>query len=190
MFRVARLATICDRTGQLRLSREFGLNLGEWRVLSVVRALAPVTLAEVARELCLDKGQLSRTTYILIGSGLLSHSESRRDRRQTLFELTAEGQRLHDQVIAFALERHSDLTSTLSAREQAKLFQLLEKVTAQAERSYGELFGQQARTAGDRGQPRESARPLQRPARQSRTSQRRNARRRSAEQLAGPPART
>ena len=94
MFRIARLATIGDRTGQSRVLREFGLSLGEWRVLGVICARPPATLADIAGELYLDKGQLSRTISSLIDNGLVAHSPSAQDRRQTLFEPTAKGRRL------------------------------------------------------------------------------------------------
>lgn len=144
MFRVARLATIADRTGQLRISRQFGLNLGEWRVLGVIHALAPVTLATLARELYLDKGQLSRTVSILIDRGLVSHSANPQDRRQTFFELTADGRHLHDGVLAFTIDRNLKLMGTLNVREQAELVRLLDKVTATAARFFDELDGQPA----------------------------------------------
>lgn len=140
MFRIARLATIIDRTGQLRLSRLFKLNLGEWRVLSVIHALAPVTLAEIARELCLDKGHLSRTVSLQVAAGLVSDNTSPSDRRQALLALTAKGRRLHDRVFKFAITRHVDFVSALSAPEQKELFRLLDKVTATAANSYNELF--------------------------------------------------
>jgi DNA-binding MarR family transcriptional regulator len=158
MFRVARLATIGDRTGQFRISRQFGLNLGEWRVLSVIHALSPVTLADVARELYLDKGQLSRTVSILIDGGLVSHSASRKDRRQTLFEPTGEGRRLHDRVLAFVIGRNMSLMGSLAAREQAELIRLLEKVTATAADLYDELFKNQPRPPA--GRQASSNRPL------------------------------
>jgi DNA-binding MarR family transcriptional regulator len=109
----------------------------------VIQAFAPVTLAGLAHELYLDKGQLSRTVSVLIDSGLVSHNANRHDRRQTLFELTAEGRRLHDRVLAFAIGRNLDLMGALSSREQVELFRLLAKVTATAARFYDELFDRQ-----------------------------------------------
>ena len=63
MYRIARLATIGDRTGQARISAQFGLNLG-WRAQRG-RAFAPVTLARLADELT-RQGQLSRSISDLI----------------------------------------------------------------------------------------------------------------------------
>lgn len=147
MYRVARLATIGDRTGQSRMSRQFGMNIGDWRVFGAIHAMAPVTLAGLARELYLDKGQISRTVSNLIDAGLVSHRASPDDRRQTLFETTAEGVRLHERVLAFITTRNADLLSALDAREQGEFFRLLDKVTETAARSYDDLFGPQARPA-------------------------------------------
>lgn len=140
MFRIARLSTLGDRMGQLRISRQFGLNLGEWRALSVIHALAPVTLAALASELYLDKGQLSRSISGLIAGGLVAHSASRRDRRQTIFELTAEGRRLHDRVLAYVIGRNAQYMRSLATSEQSELLRLLDEVTAVAADLYEELF--------------------------------------------------
>lgn len=154
MYRIARLATIGDRTGQARISAQFGLNLGEWRALSVVCAFAPVTLARLADELYLDKGQLSRSISDLIDRGLVSHSSSPQDRRQTLFALTAEGRRLHDRILAFAIERNATYMQGLSGAERAQLLRLLDKVMATAASSYDEVFSLQARQAVRKASPR------------------------------------
>jgi DNA-binding MarR family transcriptional regulator len=143
MFRIARLSTLGDRMGQLRISRQFGLNLGEWRALGVIHALAPVTLATLAREMYLDKGQLSRSISNLIAGGLVAHSASRRDRRQTIFALTAEGRRLHGRVLAYVIGRNAQYTRSLASSERAELLRLLDKVTAGAAVLYEQLFDSQ-----------------------------------------------
>jgi len=143
MFRIARLATIGDRTGQSRLSGEFGLSLGEWRVLGVICARPPITLAELAGELYLDKGQLSRTVSILIDGGLVEPSPGTHDRRRTLFEPTVKGRRLHKKVLEFAFTRHSEWMGALNPSERSEFIRLLDKVTATAAQSYENLFALQ-----------------------------------------------
>lgn len=144
MYRLTRLATIGERTGQLRISRKFGLNVGEWRVLGAIHALAPVTLAGLAGELYLDKGQLSRTVSGLIEARLVSFRANASDRRQALYETTAEGRRLHDRVLAFVALRNDRLMSALTPREQAGLFRLLDKLDGTFSQSHDEIFGAQA----------------------------------------------
>lgn len=143
MYRLARIATIADRSGQLTISRQFGLTLGAWRVLGVIHAFTPVTLTELAGELCLDKGQLSRTISDLTESGLVRHAAGQRNRRQTFLELTPEGVQLHDRVLPFVAGRNARMMQPLSAAECATLFRLLDKVMAAVTTSYEELFGPQ-----------------------------------------------
>lgn len=162
MFRILRLATIGERTGQLRISGEFGLNLGEWRALGLIHALEPVTLAELAGDLYLDKAQISRSVSDLIRKGLVSHSASLQDRRQTLFVPTAAGRRLHDRVLAFTSARNEMITRSLSAREKAELLRLLGKVTEAAEQSFNEIFGHKAKQRSERNKtkPQSRSRPV------------------------------
>jgi DNA-binding MarR family transcriptional regulator len=140
LYRIARIATLADRSGQLNLSRRFGLNLGDWRVLSVIRALAPATLTELVGELHLDKGQLSRSISNLVGRGLVRQSASRQNRRRTLLELTAAGHRLHDRILPFVIGRNATMMQELSAVERTELLRLLDKVMAAVTRSYRELL--------------------------------------------------
>lgn len=147
MYRMTRLVTIGERAGQARISRQFGINVGEWRVLGAIHALAPVTLAGLADELYLDKGQLSRTVSALIDSGFVSHRANADDRRQALYETTATGRRLHDQLLAFVAVRNSRLMSVLSVREQAMLFKLMDKLAVTFVQSHDEVFGASAPAA-------------------------------------------
>jgi DNA-binding MarR family transcriptional regulator len=143
MYRLARIATIADRSGQLNISRRFGLTLGAWRVLGVIHAFAPITLTGLAGELYLDKGQLSRSISDLIDSGLVRRAAGQRNRRQTFLELTAEGVRLHDRILPFVAGRNARIMQPLSAAERADLFRLLDKVMTAVTASFEELFGPQ-----------------------------------------------
>ena len=153
MYRIARLATIGDRTGQMVISRKFGLNVGDWRVFGALHALAPVTLAGLARELYIDKGQLSRTVSGLIEAGLVSHRESQSDRRQNFFEATAKGKKLHSDVLAYITRRNIELLGDLDAAEQAEFDRLLDKVTTTFARSYDDLFTAPSRAGAERSAP-------------------------------------
>src|SRR6185312_13589299 len=175
MFRILRLATIGERSGQLRISREFGLNLSEWRALGLIHALEPVTLAGLAAELYLDKAQISRSVSDLIRKSLVSYGASLQDRRQTLFVLTAAGRRLHRRVLAFTTERNAVITQFLSEREKAELSRLLDKVTKAEVQAFEEVFGRQTKQAADRDASEASSRskasatrtPRQRPVRET-----------------------
>lgn len=140
LYRIARIATLSDRSGQLHLSRRFGVNLGDWRVLSVIRALAPVTLTDLVGELHLDKGQLSRSVSNLVERGLVRQSASQRNRRRMLLELTAAGHRLHDRILPFVIGRNAAMMQDLSAAERTELLRLLDKVMDAVMGSYRELL--------------------------------------------------
>jgi DNA-binding MarR family transcriptional regulator len=169
MYRLARIATVADRSGQLTISRKFGLNLGAWRVLGLIHAFAPVTLTELAGELCLDKGQLSRTISDLTDSGLVRRAAGQRNRRQTFLELTPEGERLHARVLPFVAGRNARMMQPLTASECATLFRLLDKVMTAVTASYEELFGPQ---------PKRPDRPVAAPRRASRLGARTRTRQR------------
>lgn len=154
MYRLTRLTTIGERAGQLRISRKFGLNVSEWRVLGAIHALAPLTLAGLAQELYLDKGQLSRTVSYLVDAGLVSQRANSSDRRQAFYATTEEGRHLHDRLLAFVDVRNERLMSTLSPREKAALFRLLDKLDLTFAESHEELISEQALPSSRERTPR------------------------------------
>jgi len=182
MYRIARIATIADRSGQTIISRRFGLTLGAWRVLGVIHAFAPVTLTELAGELYLDKGQLSRSISDLIDSGLVRHAAGQRNRRQTFLELTAEGMRLHDRILPFVAGRNARMMEPLSAAERATLLRLLDKVMIAVTASHEDLFGALPKRPARPAMARKSRRPTATAAGGSRTGERPRAREVAARQ--------
>ena len=55
------------------------------------------------------------------------------DRRRTILELTAAGQRVHDEIVPVALAHEADLLHALSQSERAQLDRLLTKLQQETE---------------------------------------------------------
>lgn len=135
-FRLALLTTVSDRKAQTQISGRFQMNLGEWRALGAIKAWGPATLAELARALYQDKGQLSRTIKALSQRGLVASVYGAGGRRSPLFQLTAEGRRWHERMLRYAGERNAHLLESLAPRERAQIFRILDKLTRAAEAAY------------------------------------------------------
>jgi DNA-binding MarR family transcriptional regulator len=127
-FRIALIAAAADRVGQRWLSSEFDLRIMEWRVLGVVSAMQPVRFFELARELIIDKGQLSRLVGNLTRRGLVATEPDPDDQRTVRLRPTEEGAALHVQVLARALERNERVVAALEPGELETLFSLLDKL--------------------------------------------------------------
>ncbi|MFO1115926.1 MAG: MarR family transcriptional regulator [Beijerinckiaceae bacterium] len=162
-FRLALLTTVSDRKAQAQISGRFQMNLGEWRALGAVRAWGPATLADLARALYQDKGQLSRTIKTLSQRGLVASVCGPGGRRSPLFQLTAEGRRWHERMLRYAGDRNAHLLESLAPRERVLIFKILDKLTRAAEQAYREVSGESARskvaTNGRARSHRSEARP-------------------------------
>ena len=144
-FRLALLTTISDRKAQAQISAKFGMNLGEWRALGAIKAWGPATLADLARSLYQDKGQLSRTIKSLSQRGLVSSAFGPQGRRSPIFQLTAEGRRWHDRMLRYAAERNAHLLDALTARERTQIFVILDKLRRTADEAYRAVAANGAR---------------------------------------------
>jgi DNA-binding MarR family transcriptional regulator len=72
--------------------KPLGLNLARHRALSVIMALQPCTMSELAEYSAVDRTTLTRTVDLLVDGGLVERATPREDRRQVVLTLTAEGE--------------------------------------------------------------------------------------------------
>jgi DNA-binding MarR family transcriptional regulator len=77
-----------------RLLAPLGLDLGKWRILSVVRRMVGCTMNELAELTTIDRTTLTRAADQLSAAGLIVRQGSERDRRQVCLFLTKAGEAL------------------------------------------------------------------------------------------------
>jgi DNA-binding MarR family transcriptional regulator/N-acetylglutamate synthase-like GNAT family acetyltransferase len=113
-------------------------SLAEVRVLYEVGHRSGATAAELARDLALDAGYLSRILGRLARRGLVRRTPSDADGRRTLLDLTDKGAKTLGPLEARSSEDIRGLLGTLSDADQNRLIQAMATIEA--------LFG--ARPAG------------------------------------------
>ncbi|HKC44943.1 MAG TPA: bifunctional helix-turn-helix transcriptional regulator/GNAT family N-acetyltransferase [Burkholderiales bacterium] len=113
-------------------------SLAEVRVLYEVAHRSGATAAELARDLALDPGYLSRILGRLARRGLVRRTRSDADARRTLLDLTDKGAKTLGPLEARSSEDIRGLLGTLSDAEQTRLVGAMATIEA--------LFG--ARPAG------------------------------------------
>jgi DNA-binding MarR family transcriptional regulator len=80
------------------LSTGQGLGRNHWRVLSSIGRRPGITMVELQGSVPLTKQSLSRLLKELLAKGLIARTQSHRDRRQRLLELTPAGRELDEQL--------------------------------------------------------------------------------------------
>ena len=138
-YRLAVLVGLNDRAAHALVKGEFGLTLGEWRVLGNIHARASLTLIELARAMSIDRGQISRTVAGLVERGLVQAREPAHDRRTLMLSMTASGRRLHARMLKFAVGRNEHMLNALSASERRALDGILDKLLAYVNAEHAQL---------------------------------------------------
>lgn len=127
-FRLARLVSELNRQSNRLLRQTGGLNVPEWRVVSLLGIGGEMNGRQLGSLARLDPGLLSRTLNALETRGLISTSRRPEDRRAVWASLTAEGWLVEKATRPVMLARHERLMAALSPEEQAVVLPLIDRL--------------------------------------------------------------
>lgn len=128
-FRIGILAATNSRIAHSWMYDTYGISVMEWRVLGLVMVLQPVPLGELAKDLYVDKSQLSRLIRSLSDQGFIQIKPDPEDNRVRIATTTPRGKVLHDQIFDEAYRRNEILVSSaLTAEEVETFFKLLDRL--------------------------------------------------------------
>jgi DNA-binding MarR family transcriptional regulator len=122
------IANKLSRGATVVYQKRFGVNVTEWRILSLLAIEPEISAARICHVIGFDKGPVSRTLAAMEGRGLVAIKADQDDARTYSISLTAKGYATHDQVIVVALERERRLLSCLNKPEREVLIELLRRV--------------------------------------------------------------
>jgi DNA-binding MarR family transcriptional regulator len=108
--------------------KNFGVNITEWRIMSLLAIEPGIPAARICHVIGFDKGPVSRTLSMLQKRGIVTIRTAPDDGRTHSISLTARGRATHDRVIFAALERERRLLSCLKKDEREVLIDLLRRV--------------------------------------------------------------
>jgi len=128
---VRRFVRLCDRHFGAMRARSGGRSARSWldrAVVLEILALGEVTATEIARDLGIDPGHLSRTLARLENRGLIERRRLQADSRKRLLLLTAEGRALAQGVEACERGRAREALGRLPTADQRALVRSLQLV--------------------------------------------------------------
>ena len=127
---VFHLFAVVSRHREARLDaaqRRLGLNLARHRALSVILALEPCTMSELAEYSVVDRTTLTRTVDQLVDSGLVERATPREDRRQVVLSLTDEGRYLCQRSLRAVYRVNRELLDGVDEADQRVVARVLER---------------------------------------------------------------
>ena len=137
-YRFNRIADALAQQTLLYARRELGLNLAEYRVISVIWQSDALSIREIAEHSQLDKAHASRALTDLIDRGLATRIVDAQDRRLRVVRLTPVGRSIANATVPFTRERQERLEACVSAAELRVFDKVLALMTAEAKRMLAE----------------------------------------------------
>ena len=122
------IANKLSRSATALYQKRFGVNVTEWRIMSLLAIEPGITASRICYVIGFDKGPVSRTLALMQKRGLIAIRTDPRDGRSHSISLTPKGRKVHDQVIVAALERERRLLACLRKDEREVLIDLLRRV--------------------------------------------------------------
>jgi DNA-binding MarR family transcriptional regulator len=124
------IANKLSRSATALYQARFGVNVTEWRIMSLLAIEPGIAASRICHVIGFDKGPVSRTLAALQERGLIAIKIDPNDGRSHVIALTAKGHTTHDAVIGVALERERRLLACLDPTEREILIELLRRVHA------------------------------------------------------------
>ena len=115
-----------------------GSKLSQKRILTVLLRNGIISQSELTEYLRIQSGSASEVLSKLVTAGLITRTESVTDRRTVNISLTPAGEAAASVALKEREERKADMFSVLSEAEKADLLILLEKLTADWKKRFGE----------------------------------------------------
>ncbi len=127
-YRMHVVNKISDHDSAQAYAEQYQLPIGEARCLAAIGRFAPLSVNDLALAANLNKGQASRCAQALSDAGFIRKAVSHVDGRGVVLNPTAKGQKRYRQLIELIARRNEEIFGCLTAREQAELSRMLDKI--------------------------------------------------------------
>jgi DNA-binding MarR family transcriptional regulator len=157
IYKIGILRRLLDRYSGPTLTRQSGLTLAEWRVLTNLFSFSPTTSRQLCLRLRTDKAEVSRACAGLIKRGYARSRVDPNDRRSALIVITPRGERLHNAIVPLRQALQRELEAPLTKVEVAQLHRILDMLMQYVAGAIGDGPTASATVPGKR--PRARTRP-------------------------------
>lgn len=132
-YRLARVQAKLNAQAMQILRARSELTLVEWRVTQLLRLLKTASMSQLARELQIDKGQLSRRIKSMVENGVVISEPDETDTRQQNLRLSAHGLAVNTEIFPTMQKRQALLMDGISDEDIATFLDVLEKIETATE---------------------------------------------------------
>jgi DNA-binding MarR family transcriptional regulator len=117
-----------------RMTKALGLSTARWQTLGAI-ALSeqPLTVAEIARNMGLQRQSVQRTVNMLVSSGMLATHENPNHQRARLVLFTKKGRAAYEETVAIQVEWANETAADFSESELSTALRSLRSLRASLE---------------------------------------------------------
>ena len=130
--RISTLNVLLKRRAAIYARSSFDFTLTEWRMITLLRTLPPISVRELSLEALADTALISRAAAGLVAKGYLSRRRSPIDSREALLSLTKRGMEVSIEMCRASLERNDELLDGYSPKEIQNLVSTLDDLIFRA----------------------------------------------------------
>jgi DNA-binding MarR family transcriptional regulator len=130
--RISALNVLLKRRAAIYARRSFDIPMIEWRIITLLPTLQPISIRELAVQALTDAAQVSRGVAQLEAKGHVRRTRSAEDNREMLVSMTARGSRLSAEMCGASLLRSEQLLAGCSEREVESLNATLDTLIERA----------------------------------------------------------
>jgi DNA-binding MarR family transcriptional regulator len=117
-----------------RMTKALGLSTARWQTLGAM-ALSeqPLTVAEIARNMGLQRQSVQRTVNMLVSSGMVATHENPNHQRARLVLFTKKGRAAYEETVAIQVEWANETAASFSESELSTVLRSLRSLHARLE---------------------------------------------------------
>jgi len=127
-YRISTLSRMLDRQSVRFLADNFGISLTERRILARLAQSDGTTVRQLATELSVDKGRISRATAALTAMACVTRGADPLDGRSAIFTITPTGRQLEADIVELGRTRQELLLNQLDAEERIHFYRAIGKL--------------------------------------------------------------
>ena len=131
-YRLHLLHKLTDADSQHAYPAQTGLSLSDGRCLASIGHFEPLSVKDLAQRANLNKSQASRAAQSLVAQGLVRKQDHPGDGRGVVLTLTIRGRASFQRTMALITQRNQSILGCLTAKEQAQLSAVLDRLIAHA----------------------------------------------------------
>lgn len=131
-YRLHQLHKLTDADSQTAYPEHTGLSMSDGRCLTTIGTFEPLSVKELAEKANLNKGQASRAAQALVSQGLVRKEDRPDDGRGVVLSITPAGRKLSRRAMQLISQRNEEIFGCLSAKEQATLSAMFDRLIAHA----------------------------------------------------------